>query len=139
MRQKIKNNTSFTVNYQALSNTTGLTDLNMHVYDNTGAEISGSPIVMTEVGSGSYKASFTPTATGIWKINIESTTNGDNVFASFDVVTATVEDVKTDTESILSDTATIKADTQTLKDGQTTINNKLDNIDAQISPGGYIF
>ena len=140
MRQRIKVNEEWTQEYQALHNTAGLTDLYMHVYDNNGNEVNPSnPIAMTDKGDGRYEASFTPTAEGLWRILIESDSNNDNIETSFDVVRAVVTDVKTDTENISADTTTIKNDTATLKDGQTQIENKLQSIDDQISPGGYLF
>ena len=65
------------VTYQAAGATTGLTDVIMEIYDETGAKDVGNfpDVTMTEIGStGRYKGSFTPYAQGKWRVMINSVT-----------------------------------------------------------------
>jgi len=59
--------------YQADKATSGLLDVTMEIYDETGAKdiVNFPDVVMTEVGTtGRYVGSFTPDAVGEWKIMI---------------------------------------------------------------------
>jgi hypothetical protein len=48
-----------------------LTEFTKELYNPSGTEVSGSiTITITELGNGNYRASFTPNAIGIWKLNI---------------------------------------------------------------------
>ena len=48
-----------------------LTEFTKELYNPSGTEVSGSiTITITELGNGNYRASFTPNAIGIWKLNV---------------------------------------------------------------------
>lgn len=84
------------VTYQAAGATTGLVDVTMEIYDETGAkDISGFPdIVMTEIGAtGRYKGSFTPDVEGKWRVMIDSVTKPGKMVKDFDVVAANINSI----------------------------------------------
>ena len=73
------------VNYIALQNAIGLTDLIMKIYDENNALFD--TIILTEiVGTGGiYWGSFTPDALGQWRITIKSVSNHDNISKAYDI------------------------------------------------------
>lgn len=74
MAQKnYKVNEAIDVVYQSNRAKTGLTDVTMEIYDETGAKdiVNFPDVVMTEVGTtGRYTGTFTPDAEGEWKVMI---------------------------------------------------------------------
>jgi hypothetical protein len=99
-----KKNVAIKVNYVALHRQTGLTDLEMKIYDETGAELGSglSPITLVAVPSngGAYYGSFTPDAKGQWRIRITSATNNDDIQKVFEISNSDVDEVKLQTQSI---------------------------------------
>jgi len=60
--------------YQARDTKSGLTAINMHIYDETFTLITApvDPTIMTEIGAtGRYYANFTPGAEGTWTVLID--------------------------------------------------------------------
>lgn len=177
-----KKNVPIKVFYVALHRTTGLTNLDMSVYDELGA--LSTTVTLTEiVGSGGgYYGSFTPDEKGQWRIRIQATgsgSNGDDIQKVFevgnsdvdtldtkiDVIDSNVDLIKTETDKIpaikteTDKIPAIKTETdkiQTIDDNVDAIKTKTDNlpadteaeldaidsklqdIDDQISSGGYI-
>lgn len=131
---RYKKNVAIKVNYVALHRTTGLTDLNMHIYDETGAELGSgfSPILMTEIvgGGGAYYAVFTPDAKGQWRIRIQSATNHDDIQKVFEVGDYDVDDVKAQTQSIEDKTDIIDGNVDLIKLETDKIQTIDDNVDA---------
>lgn len=77
------------VTYQATASTTGLVDVTMEIYDETGAKdgVNFPDVVMTEIGAtGRYKGSFTPDAQGKWRVMINSVTKVGKLEKDYDVV-----------------------------------------------------
>lgn len=77
------------VTYQAAGSTTGLTDVTMEIYDETGAKdgIDFPDVVMTEIGTtGRYKGQFTPDVIGKWRAMIDSATKPGKIVKDYDVV-----------------------------------------------------
>jgi len=70
-------NTAIKVNYVALRNTSGLTDLEIKVYDENGSLFDTTLMTELPEGDGTYIGSFTPDEAGQWRISIRSITNGD--------------------------------------------------------------
>jgi len=161
-----KKNVAIKVNYVALHRTAGLTDLDMKVYDEAG--VLFATVTLTEIvgGGGAYYGSFTPDEKGQWRIRIQSATNHDDVQKVFEISNNDVDDVKSqlDTvegkidvidgnvtsikgtvettdgkvDTVITDVAAVKGvvdSTETKVDGMIT---KLQDIDDQISTGGYI-
>lgn len=84
------------ITYQAAGSTTGLVDVTMEIYDETGAkDIPNFPdVVMTEIGvTGRYKGSFTSDDEGKWRVMIDSATKPGRVVRDFDVVGHDVDSV----------------------------------------------
>jgi len=91
-----KLNESITVTYQAAGGTTGLSDVTMQIYDESGAldGVNFPDVTMTEVGSsGRYEGSFTPDAVGVWRVVINSTTKPGQVVKQFDVVSHNIDSI----------------------------------------------
>jgi len=91
------------VTYQAAGSTTGLTDVTMEIYDETGAkDISNFPdVVMSEIGTtGRYAGSFTPDAEGKWRVMIDSATKPGKIVKDFDVVGHDVDSVGDDVATV---------------------------------------
>ena len=62
--------------YQAPSSVSGLLDVTMVIYDETGAldGVDFPDVIMTEVGTtGKYRGSFTPDTPGEWEVHIAHT------------------------------------------------------------------
>jgi hypothetical protein len=99
---RYKKNEAIKINYIVIKKTTGLTDVLMYVYDEAGAELGSglSPVAMTEIvgGSGLYYGSFTPDASGQWRIRIQSTVNGDDVQRVFEVGDYKLDDLQSQLE-----------------------------------------
>lgn len=149
-----KKNSTIKVNYIALNKTTGLTDVTMYVYDELGALFT--TVVMTELIEGSgvdpsglYYGSFTPDEKGQWRVRIQSDTNGDDIQRVFEIGNYDVDDVKTQTQDIEDKVDTIDGNIDAIKTKTdnlpadtsseiTYMKNKLDSLDTQINPGGYI-
>jgi hypothetical protein len=77
------------VTYQATASTTGLVDVTMEIYDETGAKdgVNFPDVVMTEIGaSGRYKGQFTPDQQGKWRVMIDSATKPGKLVKDYDVV-----------------------------------------------------
>ena len=77
------------VTYQSTKVTSGLTDVTMEIFDETGAKDGTNfpDVVMAEIGTtGRYKGSFTPDAVGKWRIMIDSPTKKGQLVKDFDVV-----------------------------------------------------
>ena len=135
------------VNYIALKKTLGLVDVSMAVYDELGALFA--TVVMTELpaptgedSGGLYQGSFTPDAEGQWRIRITSIANGDDISRVFEIDNYDIDDVVAKVDVIDGNVDAIKTKTDNLPANTATeltyIKNKVDSIDAQINPGGYI-
>jgi methyl-accepting chemotaxis protein len=154
-----KKDVAITVMYVALKKTTGLTDLQMKVYDEAGGLFD--TVTLTEVVSngGLYMGSFTPDAEGSWRARIQSATNNDDVQRLFEVNLIGIDDVNTlvttidgnvtsikgTVESTASDVTSIKgtvestaSDVTAIASDVTSIKATVESIDEQINPGGYI-
>ncbi|KKN77831.1 hypothetical protein LCGC14_0355680 [marine sediment metagenome] len=93
------------VTYQAKGSTTGLTDVVMEIYDETGAkDIPIFPdVIMTEVGStGRYYGVFTPDVVGVWKVLIDSATASGKMVKQFDVVLHNIDSIGGAVDSVKS-------------------------------------
>lgn len=138
-----KKNVAIKVNYVALHRTTGLTDLEMHFYDEAGVEVPiTSPVTMTEIvgGNGAYYGSFTPDAKGQWRIRIQSATNNDDIQKVFEISDSDADEIKLQTQSIedktdiidgnvdqtLLDIAAVKTQTQSIEDKADIIDGNVD-------------
>ena len=80
-KRNYKINDPIEVLYQSAGNVSGLTDVTMKIFDETGVldGVDFPDVVMSEVGStGKYIGSFTPDAEGEWSIHIafNSATDG---------------------------------------------------------------
>ena len=65
------------ITYRAAKHITGLVDVTAEIYDETRAKdvVNFPDIVLTEIGAtGVYYGSFTPDATGIWSVMVDSAT-----------------------------------------------------------------
>jgi hypothetical protein len=92
MSEKI--NKAIEVTYQAAGAATGLTDVQMDVYDEAHAIDAAKGGAMTEIGStGRYYKQFTPDAEGEWTVMIDSTTAPGKVVKHYTVVSHDVDSV----------------------------------------------
>lgn len=157
-----KKNAAIKVFYVALHRTTGLTNLDMSVYDEVGGLFT--TVTLTEIvgSNGGYYGSFTPDEKGQWRVRIQDTQsspNGDDIQKVFEVGNSDVDTLDTKIDVIDSNVDLIKTETdkiQTIDDNVDAIKTKTDNlpadteaeldaiqdtlqdIDDQISTGGYI-
>ena len=142
-----KANNVLKIKYVALHKTTGLVDLTLKTYNPSGVIVD--TIVMTEVSGGLYEVEFTPLLVGQYRINISSIANGDNKGKTYEIEAIDLSDVQTNIDAneikidlIDSNVDAIKTKTDNLPADTaselTTIKNKIDAVDAQISDGGEI-
>jgi hypothetical protein len=117
-----KVNTVREITYQAAGSTTGLTDVTMEIYDETGAKdgVNFPDVTMAEIGTtGRYKGSFTPDAEGKWRVMINSATKPGQIVKDFEIVGH-------DVDSVGDDVATV--------DGKVvTVDGKIDTVDGKIT------
>ena len=113
------------VTYQATAATTGLADVTMEIYDESGAKdgLDFPDVTMTEIGAtGRYSGSFTPDANGKWRVMIDSVVKPGKSIRDYDVVSHNIHSVG---GSIATSEANIRgADGDTLKD----LSDQIDNI-----------
>lgn len=90
----MKVNVAIEVTYQASGSTTGLSDVQMDVYDEGHAIDAPKGGAMTEIGStGRYYKAFTPDAEGEWTVMIDSATAPGKIVKKFTVVAHDVNSV----------------------------------------------
>jgi hypothetical protein len=149
---RYKKNVAIKINYIAIKKTTGLTDVEMKVYDEAGGLFS--TVTMTELGGAGalYYGSFTPDAVGQWRIRIQSATNLDDYQKVFEVGNYNVDDVKDQLDTVEGKVDVIDGNVTSIKstvettDGKvddlqsdvTSIKGTVESLDIQINPGGYI-
>jgi hypothetical protein len=150
-----KKGVAIKVFYVALHRTTGLTTLDMKVYDEVGG--LSTTITLTEiVGSGGgYYGSFTPDEKGQWRVRIQDTgsaSNGDDIQKVFEVGNTDVDSLETKIDLIDSNVDLVKTETDKIQSIKTKtdnlpantateltdIKNMVQDIDDQVSTGGYI-
>ena len=117
----LKVDEAIVVTYQATGAETGLTDVQMDVYDEAGALIVEDPIVpMTEIAAtGRYEKSFTPDAEGKWRVMIDSVTKKGKMVRDFDVVAHNVDSIGDAVATVNTDmakNATVAKDASVAKD-----------------------
>jgi hypothetical protein len=155
--ERYKKNEAIKVNYIALKKTVGLTDVEMQVFNP--ADVLVSTFTMTEVVAGSgenalslYRASFTPTTDGQWRIRIQSATNLDDISKVFEIGNYKLDDVKDQLDTVEGKVDIIDGNVTSIKGTVETTDGKVDgiivdiaavkavvdSIDLQINPGGYI-
>lgn len=118
------------VTYQASGATSGLTDVTMRIYDETGTQdlINFPDVIMVEIAStGRYKGSFTPDVEGKWRIMVDSTTKKGDAARDYDVVGHNIDSIGD--AVILSEASIRGADNDDLK----TISDQIDAL-PQTSP-----
>ena len=84
------------VTYQASAATTGLSDVTMEIYDETGNKdaVDFADVTMTELGAtGRYKGSFTPDEEGKWRVMIDSATKPGKLVKDYDVTAANINSI----------------------------------------------
>ena len=87
---------SIDVTYQATKATSGLTDVNMEIYDQTRVldGVNFPDVTMTEIGStGRYYGAFTPDAEGIWTVMIDSATKSGKVVKTYAVTAHNIDSI----------------------------------------------
>jgi hypothetical protein len=152
---------NFTVNkirkvvYVASGFTTGLTDLVLSVRKPDGTLVT--PIV-TEQGDGVYVSSYTPDVSGIWQERITSVVNRDKIFRSIvidaideddikstvdsvntkvDTITNKIDAVKTDVDSVGTAVVMVSGKTDAIKTELDAVKVAVDNMNFEITTGGY--
>lgn len=84
------------VTYQASGGASGLSDVTMEIYDESGAKdiINFPDVTMAEIASsGEYSGSFTPDAVGTWRVVISSATSPGKVPRQFDVIDHNIDSI----------------------------------------------
>lgn len=118
------------VTYQASGATSGLTDVTMKIYDETGAQdlINFPDIVMIEIGAtGRYYGSFTPDVEGKWRVMVDSSTKKGDMAKDYDVIGHNIDSIG---DSIITSESNIRGtDSDTLK----TLSDQIDVL-PQTSP-----
>lgn len=124
------------VTYQAAGATSGLTDVTMEIYDETGAkDIPNFPdVVMTEiVSTGRYKGSFTPDMEGKWRVMINSSSKKGVMVEDYDVVGHNIDAVGDAVTVVNTNMAKDATVAKTGTDGD-TLKTLSDQIDALADP-----
>lgn len=107
----MKVNKAIEVTYQAAGSATGLTDVQMDVYDEGHAIDAAKGGIMTEIGStGRYYKQFTPDAEGEWQVQIDSATVPGKALKHYTVVAHDIDSVG-DAVAGLNDIASSDIDT----------------------------
>ena len=101
--------------YQSVGPTTGLVDVKMEIFDESGAKDAPNfpDVTMAEIGAtGRYKGSFTPDETGKWRTMVDSVTKPGKVVKDYDVTSHNVASVgaKADETKVKLDTVDAKVD-----------------------------
>lgn len=97
----MKVNKVIEVSYQAAGSQSGLTDVQMDVYDEAHAIDAPKGGVMTEIGStGRYYAAFTPDAEGEWTVMIDSVTAPGKIVKHYKVGARDVDSVGDDISTV---------------------------------------
>ncbi len=113
------------VTYQATEATTGLADVTMEIYDESGAkDVPNFPdVTMTEIdATGRYTGTFTPDENGKWRVMINSAVKPGKSLRDYDVISHNIHSVG---GSIAASEANIRGvDSDTLKD----LSDQIDNI-----------
>lgn len=113
------------VTYQAAAATTGLVDVTMEIYDESGVKdgVNFPDVPMTEIGaSGRYTGSFTPDTNGKWRVMIDSVVKPGKSLRDYGVVSHNIHSVG---GAIAASESNIRGvDDDTLKD----ISDQIDNI-----------
>jgi len=110
------------VTYQASNALSGLTDVKMEIYDETGAKDVGNfpDVTMTEIGStGRYKGSFTPDAEGKWRVMVNSASHIGKMVKDYDVVAHNIDSIGDAVGTVNSEMAkdvTVAKDSTVAKD-----------------------
>lgn len=149
-----KKNEAIKVNYIALNKTTGLTDVEMEVFNPSDVLVTTVTLVEVAAGSGEdplglYRGSFTPTTEGQWRIRIQSATNNDDISKVFEIGNYKLDDVKDQLDTVEGkvdvidgNVTAIKTKTDNLPANTATelanIKSVVDDIALNINPGGYI-
>lgn len=109
------------VTYQAAGAVTGLLDVTMEIYDETGVKdvVNFPDVTMTEIGSsGRYEGSFTPDQQGKWRIMINSATKPGKMVKDYDVVGYNIHSIGEELDTLQG------GDGDTLE----TLSNQIDDI-----------
>lgn len=114
------------VTYQVVGTTSGLDDVIMEIYDETGVKDTNDfpDVTMIEIEStGRYKGSFTPDAEGKWRVMVSSVAKKGKMVKDYDVIAYNMD-------SIGGLMARTGADGDTLK----SLSDQLDGITTPDSP-----
>ena len=125
MREKVRINTVRTVIWEALHQTTGLTDLTLTVKKPDDTILTPAP-TFTEQGNGLYVATYTPDAIGIWQEKVTSAINGDSNITAIIVTQSDADEVKTSVDSVESKVDNIDGDVA-------TVDSKVDGVDTKVT------
>ena len=82
--------------YQAPGATSGLTDITMEIFDETGLKdpVDYPDITMAEiVSTGRYKGSFIPDAQGKWRIMVNSASKKGLMVRDYDVISHNIDSI----------------------------------------------
>jgi methyl-accepting chemotaxis protein len=128
-----KKDVAITVMYVALMKTTGLTDVQMKVYDEAGGLFS--TVTLTEVVSngGLYMGSFTPDAEGSWRTRIQSAINKDDVQRLFEVNLVGIDDVNTLVTTIDGNVTSIKGTVESTASDVTSIKGTVESTASDVT------
>lgn len=123
------------VTYQAAGATTGLTDVVMEIFDETGAKdiVNFPDVTMTEIAStGRYNGSFTPDVAGKWRVMINSVTKAGKLVKDYDVVPFNIQSIGEAVDTMEADIR--GADSDTLK----TLSDQIDGLSSGFESAPHI-
>lgn len=126
------------VTYQARGVTSGLTDVIMEIYDETGAkDIPNFPdVIMVEIGStGRYKGSFTTDAEGKWRTMMNSVTKKGELVLDFDIVGHNVDSVG---DAVATVDSTMAKDATVAKDNTVAKETSIIDLDNDVAVVGGV-
>lgn len=93
------------VTWQAPGTTSGLTDITMEIFDETGLKdpTDYPDVIMVEiVSTGRYKASYAPDAQGKWRVMVNSSSKKGLMVKDYDVVGHNIDSIGSAVEAQIS-------------------------------------
>jgi len=123
------------ITYQASGGVSGLTDVVMEIFDETGSKdiVNFPDVTMTEIGSTArYSGVFTPDNDGKWRIMIDSATRPGQTVKDFDVIGHNMDSVGAEVKASKVKIDGVEAKVIDIETNVGVVDSKIDAIDTKI-------
>jgi len=129
-----KVNEEIKIVYQAPNAESGLTNITMEIYDETGTKSSDYPdVTMSEIGSsGRYVGTFTPDAGGDWIITITKADGSGKVMKHYSIGDYNIDSLGTAIEGVSTDVAVVNSNVDGVVTELDAISAQVDTIDGKV-------